>query len=47
MRNAYDILIWKPEGKRPLGRPRLWWECHVRMYLREEGWESMDWTHLA
>jgi hypothetical protein len=38
MRNAYKILIRKPEGKRPLGRPRCRWEDNIRMDLREIGW---------
>jgi hypothetical protein len=40
------ILVGKPEGKIPLGRPRHRWK-DIRMYLRETGWESVDWTHLA
>jgi hypothetical protein len=31
MRNAYKILVGKPEGKRPLGRPRLGWEDNIKM----------------
>jgi hypothetical protein len=46
MRNAYRILIGKPEGKRPLGRPSRRWE-DIRMDLREIGWEGVDWIHLA
>jgi hypothetical protein len=33
-RNAYRILVGKPEGKRPLGRPRRGWGDNIRMYLR-------------
>jgi len=47
MRNACKILVRKPEGWRPLGRPRHRWEDNVRMYLREIGWENVDWMHLA
>jgi len=47
MRNAYKILVRKPEGKRPLGRHRCKWEDNIRMDLREIGWESVDWFHLA
>jgi hypothetical protein len=36
-RNAYRILVGKPEGKRPLGRPRRWWEDNIKIYLREAG----------
>jgi hypothetical protein len=34
-RKVYKVLVGKPEGKRPLGRPRRWWEDCVRMDLRE------------
>ena len=34
-RNAYRVLVGKPEGKRPLGRPRRRWEVYIKMYLRE------------
>jgi hypothetical protein len=37
MRNAYKIFVRKPEGKRPLGRPRSRWEDNVKMDLREIG----------
>jgi hypothetical protein len=37
MRNAYNILVGKPEGKRPLGRPRRRWKDNVRMDLRGIG----------
>jgi hypothetical protein len=40
-------LMGKPEGKRPLGRPRRRWEDGVRMDLREIGWRSVDWIQLA
>jgi hypothetical protein len=43
MRNDYSILVWKPEGKRPLGRPRRRWKNNIRMDLREIGWEVVDW----
>jgi hypothetical protein len=45
--NAYRILVGKPEGKRPLGRPRLKWEDNIRMDLREIRWGGMDWIDLA
>jgi hypothetical protein len=41
------ILVEKPEGKRPLGRPRCWSEDNIKMDLREIGWCGMDWIHLA
>jgi hypothetical protein len=37
MRNIYNILFGKPDGKRPLGRPRQRWEDNIRMDLREIG----------
>jgi hypothetical protein len=46
-RNAYRILVGKPEGKRPLGRPRRRWEDNTRIDLREIGWGGMDWIDLA
>jgi hypothetical protein len=46
-RNVYKVLMGKPEGKRPLGRPRRRWEDGIRMNLREIGWESVDWIQLA
>jgi hypothetical protein len=46
-RNAYRILVEKPEGKRPLGRPRRRWEVNIRMDLREIGWGGMDWIDLV
>jgi hypothetical protein len=44
-RNAYRILVGKPEGKRPLGRRR--WVDYFKMDLREIGWDGMDWIDLA
>jgi hypothetical protein len=46
-RGAYRALVGKPEGRRPLGRPRLRWEDNIKMDLREVGWEGMDWIDLA
>jgi hypothetical protein len=42
MRNAYNILCGKPEGKRPRGRPRLRWEDNTIMDLKEIGCEGVD-----
>jgi hypothetical protein len=39
---AYRTLVGKPEGKRPLGRPRRRWVDHTKMDLREIGWDGMD-----
>jgi hypothetical protein len=46
-RNVQRVLMGKPEGKRPLGRPRRRWEDGIRMDLREIGWGSVDWIQLA
>jgi hypothetical protein len=46
-RNAYRILVGKPEGKRPLERPRYRWVDDIKMYLREIGWCGMDSVDLA
>jgi hypothetical protein len=47
MRNAYKILVRKPEGKRQLERPRCKREGNIRMELREMAWEDMNWMHLS
>jgi hypothetical protein len=46
-RNAYRILVGKPEGKRPLGRPGHTWEDNIKIDLRKIGWGGMDWIDLA
>jgi hypothetical protein len=46
-RNAYRLLVGKPEGRRPLGRPRRRWLDNVRMVLVEVGWGYVDWIGLA
>jgi hypothetical protein len=47
VRGAYNILVRKPEGRRPLGRPRRKWEDNIKMDLREIGFEDVDWIRLA
>jgi hypothetical protein len=47
VRGAYNILVGKPEGKRPLGRPRSRWEDNIKIDLGEIGFGEVDWTHLA
>jgi hypothetical protein len=42
-RGMCTVLLGKPEGKRPLGRPRSRWEDGIRMDLREIGWGNIDW----
>jgi len=46
-REVYRVLVGKPEGKRPLGRPRLRWVDNIRMDLQEVGCGCMDWIGLA
>ena len=46
-RGAYRVLVGKPEGKRPLGRPRRRWVDNIRMDLQEVGCGYMDWIGLA
>jgi hypothetical protein len=46
-RNAYRILVGKPEGKRPLGRARRRWVDNIKIDLSEIGWNGMDWIDLA
>jgi len=44
---VYRVLVGKPEGKRPLGRPRRRWEDNIKMDLQEVGGGSGDWMELA
>jgi hypothetical protein len=46
-RGSYRALVGKPEGRRPLGRPRRRWEDNIKMYLREVGCGGADWVDLA
>jgi hypothetical protein len=46
-RNAYRILVGKPEGKRPLERPRRKRVDNIKIDLGETGWDDMDWINLA
>jgi hypothetical protein len=46
-RNVYRVLVGKPEGRRPLERPRHGWEDGIKMDLREIGWGVVEWIHLA
>jgi hypothetical protein len=47
MRNAYNILVRKLEEDRPLSGCRHKWKDNIRLDLREIGWKSVDWIHLA
>jgi hypothetical protein len=46
-RNAYRLLVGKPEGKRPLGRPRRRWVDNIKIHLGEIKWGFVDWIGLA
>jgi hypothetical protein len=47
MRSAYNILVGRPEGRRPLGRPRRRLEDNIKMDLKEIRFGDVDWIHLA
>jgi hypothetical protein len=47
LRNTYKILVAEPEGERPFRRTRHRWEDNIKTDLRETGWESVNWIHLA
>jgi hypothetical protein len=46
-RGAYRVVVGRPEGKTPLGRPRCRWEDNITMYFQEVGWGGMDWIDVA
>jgi len=46
-RGVYRVLVRKPEGKRPLGKPRRRWEDNIKMDLKELGYVGMDWIELV
>ena len=46
-RGVYRVLVGKPEGKRPLGRPRPRWDDNINIDLQEVGCGCMDWIELA
>jgi hypothetical protein len=45
VRGAYNILVGRPEGRRPLGKPRCRWEDNIKMDLREIGFGDVDWIN--
>jgi hypothetical protein len=47
VRGAHNILVGRPEGRRPLGRPRRRWEDNIKMDLTEIGFGDVDWIHWA
>jgi hypothetical protein len=46
-RGAYRILLGRPEGRRPLGRPRRRWEDNIKINLQEVGWKGVDWIDMT
>jgi hypothetical protein len=46
-RGVYRVLVGKPEGKRPLRRPRCRWEDNIKMDLQDVGFGGVDWIELA
>jgi hypothetical protein len=46
-KKLYRVLVGKPEGKRPLGRPRRRWKNGIRMDLKEIGWGDVEWVQLT
>jgi len=46
-RGVYRVLVGRPEGKKPLGRPRRRWEDNIKMYLTEIGIDGANWIQLA
>jgi hypothetical protein len=46
-RGAYRVLVWRPEGKRPLGRTMRRWEDNIKTDLQEVGWRDRDWIDLS
>jgi hypothetical protein len=46
-RNAYRLSVRKPEGRRPLGRPRCWWLDNIRIDLVEVGWGDVVWLRIG
>jgi len=46
-RRACGVLVWRPEGNSPLGRPKRNWKNNIKVDLQEVGWRSVDWTDLV
>jgi hypothetical protein len=46
-RDVYRVLVGRPEGKRPLGRPRRWWEENIKLDLRQTWIDETNWIQLA
>jgi hypothetical protein len=46
-RGVYMVLVWRPDGKRPLGRPRHRWEDNIKMDIRDRGIDGANWIRLV
>jgi hypothetical protein len=46
-KGAYRVVVEKPEGRRPLGRPRSRWDNNIKIYFTEVGWENTDWIDVV
>jgi len=46
-RGVYRVLVGKPEGKRPMGRPRRRWQDNIKIVLQEVVWRGMDWIDMG
>jgi hypothetical protein len=46
-RGAYKVLVGKPEGERPLGRPRRRRKDNIKISLQQMGWKDLNWNYLA
>jgi hypothetical protein len=45
--NAYRLLVWSPEGRRPLGRPRCRWDDDIKIDLKEAACDGGEWIHMT
>ena len=46
-RDTSKVLVWRPDGKRPLGRPRRRWEVNIKMYVQEVAWTGLMWLRIG
>jgi hypothetical protein len=46
-RDTSRVLVWRPDGKRPLGRPRRRWEVNIKMYVQEVAWTGLMWLRIG
>jgi hypothetical protein len=46
-KNEHRVLVGKPDGKKPLGRPMFRWKDNIKIYFKENRWDCGDWINLA